>query len=52
MSWDVAIIGLKHDLPVEDPVATAKELARRLNRNVSLVFRDEYAYDAERYNLT
>lgn len=47
MGWDVAIIGLKHDLPVEDPVAMAKEVSRRLNRNVSLVFRDEYAYDAE-----
>lgn len=47
MGWDVVQIGLKHDLPVDDPVATAKEVAKRLNRNIRLVYRDEYIYDAD-----
>lgn len=46
MGWDVVQIGLKHNLPVEDPIATAKEVAKRLNRNIRLVYRDEYKYDA------
>ena len=31
MGWDVVEIGLKHDLPFEDPMATAKAVAQRLN---------------------
>ena len=46
MGWDVVQIGLKHDLPVEDPIATAQEVAKRLKRNIHLVYRDEYNYDA------
>lgn len=46
MGWDVVQIGLKHNLPVEDPIATAKEVAKRLKRNIRLVYRDEYKYDA------
>lgn len=29
MGWDVAQIGLRHNLPVHDPFATAKEVASR-----------------------
>lgn len=46
MGWDVVQIGLRHNLPVHDPFATAKEVAKRMNRNVRLVFRNEYEYDS------
>lgn len=46
MGWDVVEIGLKHDLPVEDAFATAKEVAERMKRNVKLCYRNEYEYDA------
>lgn len=46
MGWDVVQIGLRHNLPVDDPFATAEEVAKRLNRNIRLVYRDEYHYDA------
>ena len=46
MGWDVVEIGLRHNLPVDDPFATAKEVAKRMNRNVRLVHRNEYEYDS------
>ena len=46
MGWDVVQIGLRHNLPVNDPFATAKEVAKRMNRNVRLVYRDKYKYDS------
>ena len=45
MGWDVVQIGLKHDLPVDDPIATAELVAKRMNRNVKLVYRNDYEYD-------
>lgn len=45
MGWDVVQIGLRHDLPVEDPIATAQEVAKRMKRNIRLVYRNEYEYD-------
>ena len=46
MGWDVVQIGLRHNLPVDDPFATAQEVAKRMNRNVRLVYRNEYEYDS------
>ena len=48
MGWDVVQIGLRHNLPVHDPFATAKEVAKRMNRNIRLVYRNEYEYDKEK----
>ena len=48
MGWDVVEIGLRHNLPVHDPFATAKEVAKRMNQNVKLVYRNEYKYDKEK----
>lgn len=45
MGWDVVEIGLKHNLPVDDPLATAREIAKRLDRNIRLVALNEYEYD-------
>lgn len=45
MGWDVVQIGLKHDLPVEDPIATAELVAKRMNRNIRLVYRNKYVFD-------
>ena len=45
MGWDVVQIGLKHDLPVDDPIATAKLIAKRMNCNVKLVYYNEIKYD-------
>lgn len=45
MGWDVVQIGLKHDLPVDDPIATAKLVAKRMNCNVKLVYNNEYKYN-------
>lgn len=45
MGWDVVEIGLRHDLPVHDPFATAKEVAMRMKKNIRLVYRNEYEYD-------
>lgn len=47
MGWDVVEIGLKHNLPVNDPIATAQEVAKRMKQNVRLVYRNEYEYDIE-----
>lgn len=48
MGWDVVQIGLRHSLPVHDPFATAKEIAKRMNRNIRLVYRNKYKYDKEK----
>ena len=45
MGWDVVQIGLRHNLPVHDPFATAKEIAKRMNQNIRLVYKNEYKYD-------
>ena len=46
MGWNVVEIGLRHNLPVLDPFATAQEVAKRMKRNVRLVYRNEYEYDS------
>ena len=46
MGWDVVQIGLRHNLPVNDPFATAQEVAKRMKRNVRLVYRNKYEYDS------
>ena len=46
MGWDVVEIGLKHNLPVNDPFATAQEVAKRMKQNIRLVCRNEYEYDS------
>ena len=45
MGWDVVQIGLRHNLPIDDPFATAREIAKRMNRNIVLVYRNMYEYD-------
>lgn len=45
MGWDVVQIGLKHDLPVDNPFETDKIVAQRTKRNIKLVYRNEYEYD-------
>jgi hypothetical protein len=45
MGWDVVQIGLKHDLPVDDPIATAELVAKRMNCNIKLVYWKKYEYD-------
>jgi hypothetical protein len=45
MGWDVVEIGLRHNLPVNDPFATAKEVGKRMKQNVRLVYQNEYEYD-------
>jgi len=51
MGWDVVQIGLKHNLPVHDMHATARELSRRLNRNLRLNICDEYVYSKESHSI-
>ena len=46
MGWDVVEIGLKHNLPVNDPFATAQEVANRMKQNVRLVYQNKYEYDS------
>lgn len=46
MGWDVVEIGLRHNLPVNDPFETAKEVAKRMKQNVRLVYRNKYEYDS------
>ena len=45
MGWDVVQIGLGHDLPVNDPYKTAQEIAKRMERNVTLAYYKKYEYD-------
>lgn len=47
MGWDVVQIGLRHNLPIDDPFATAREIAKRMNRNIKLVYMNMYEYDIE-----
>lgn len=47
MGWDVVQIGLRHNLPVQDPFATAQEVAKRMKKNVRLVYENKYEYDIE-----
>ena len=46
MGWDVVEIGLRHNLPVNDPFATAEEVAKRMKRNIRLVYQNAYEYDS------
>jgi hypothetical protein len=48
MGWDIVQIGLRHNLPVHDPFATAAEVAKRMKQNIRLVYRNEYEYDIEK----
>ena len=48
MGWDVVQIGLRHNLPVHDPFATAREVAKRMNRNIRLIYENKYEYDSEK----
>ena len=48
MGWDVVEIGLRHDLPVHDPFATAQEVAKRMNQNIKIVYENKYEYDIEK----
>lgn len=47
MGWDVVQIGLRHDLPVQDPFATAQEVAKRMKQNIRLVYENKYEYDSD-----
>lgn len=47
MGWDVVQIGLRHNLPVESPTETAKEIAERMKRNICLGYRKEYDFNSE-----
>ena len=49
MGWDVVQLGLKHDLPIDDPQATAQVLARRMGCDVQVGYYKDCEYDeAER----
>lgn len=48
MGWNVVQIGLRHNLPTDDPMATAKEIATRMKQNIRLVARDDYRFDTEK----
>lgn len=52
MGWDVVAIGLKHDLPVDDPLATAQAVARRMNTNIRLVYENKFIYDEKSNTVT
>jgi hypothetical protein len=45
MGCDVVQIGLRHNLPVDDAFAMVQEVARRMNRNIRLVYMNRYEYD-------
>lgn len=47
MGWDVVEIGLKHDLPVHDAFETARIVAKRMKRNIKLVYEKELEYDMD-----
>lgn len=52
MGQDVASIGLRHDLPVDDPYELLRVIAKRMNRNVKLVVRKEYRFFFELMMIT
>jgi hypothetical protein len=45
MGCDAVQIGLRHNLPVDDAFAMVQEVARRMNRNIRLVYMNRYEYD-------
>lgn len=45
MGWDVVEIGLRHDLPIDDPIAAAEILSERLDANVSVIAECEIVFD-------
>lgn len=45
MGWDVVEIGLRHDLPIGDPIAAAVMLAERLDANVSVIAECDIEFD-------
>lgn len=45
MGWDVVQLGLKHDLPIDDPQATAQVLARRMGCDVQVEYYKDCEYD-------
>lgn len=45
MGWDVVQLGLKHDLPIDDPQATAQVLARRMGCDVQVGYYKYCEYD-------
>lgn len=47
MGWDVVEIGLRHDLPVDDPIEAAGILAERLGANVSVIAECELEFDED-----
>ena len=47
MGLDITQIGLNHNLPVDDPFETAKEVAKRMNRNIKLGYIKMYEYDVD-----
>lgn len=51
MSVDVMQIGLRHDLPVHDPFATAEVCSKRLKSNIKLLAEDFYRYDEKTNSL-
>jgi hypothetical protein len=45
MGWDVVQIGLRHNLPIDDPFEMANEVAKRMNRNIRLVCWNDFELD-------
>ena len=45
MGWDVVQLGLKHDLPIDDPQATAQVLAHRMGCDVQVGYYKYCEYD-------
>lgn len=48
MGWDVATIGLSHNLPIDDPSALAREVSVRLNWNIRLGYWKWLEYNDEK----
>ena len=45
MGWDVVQIGLRHNLPIDDPFEMANEVAKRMSRNIRLVCWNDFELD-------
>ena len=45
MGWDVVQLGLKHDLPIDDPQTMAQVLARRIGCDVQVGYYKDCEYD-------
>lgn len=52
MGCDVTTIGLRHDLPIDDPNALAHEVSARLNWNIRLSYWEWLEYDEERRHMS